>query len=117
MEVLLLNLLLPVIMFVGAMLLLWRYNKTKKISTGIKGLVALIVVGYLYTMALPSYLPKGTAPVMAKVPIEDKEVELKDKLRKPDLSKEEREKRVDELLTVRKEAAEILSKDNKEEKQ
>lgn len=68
----------------------------------------MVVVLMSYMLIQPSYLPKGKAPRIQGVVIEQKEVELKDNLSKPE------ERNIDKTITVREEVKEILN--NKEEK-
>ena len=87
-------------------------NQNKKVKIGVITMLLNIGFFFVYGMIQPSYLPKGTAPAMNKVPIEQREVVLQDRLLKP-MSEEDRQKRIDEIITVRNEVKEVLEKNKK----
>lgn len=114
--VLLFNLLVPLVLLVIAY---FGYKKVKQqTKTKDKFKFGFIYAGVAYFFIAfygavqPSYLPKGTAPAMSKVPIEHREVEIRDRLLKP-MSEEDRQKRVDEILTVRDEVKQVLEQNKK----
>lgn len=104
--VLLLNIITPVIVFVVALIGYHYYKKSKnKLLTIIKTLVIIIAVILTHSFVRPSYIPKGVAPKMPKIVIEEKEIEMQDNLSKP------KERNVNETLTVREEVKTILKED------
>lgn len=115
--VLLLNLLLPLLLLVILLFGYVRLGKkktyTEKVKTGALTLIAMIATILLYANIQPSYMPKGTVPNMSKVPITtNNEAIIQDRLLKP-MSEENRQKRVDEILTVRDEVKDVLKKNEK----
>ncbi len=75
--VLLLNLLLPaiilVICWVGSKYLKKAKTDQDKLFVVVKTIFAILFSAIIYSVLHPSYLPKGTAPAMSKVPIEHRE--------------------------------------------
>lgn len=103
--VIVLNVLLPVLLLSVLAAGMWRCNKTKNKWTVVKTGVIMVVVMMVYMLIQPSYLPKGKAPRMQGVTFEQKEVELKDNLSKPE------ERDINDTITVRKEVQEILKEE------
>lgn len=114
--VLLLNLLLPTIIlficWIGTKNFKRAVGDQAKIFSAVKTIFAILLVVFVYSTIQPSYLPKGAAPAMSKVPIEQREVVLQDRLLKP-MAEEDRQKRVDEILTVRDEVKQVLEQNKK----
>lgn len=103
--VIVLNVLLPVLLLSVLAAGMWRYNKTKNKWTVIKTGVIMIMVMMVYMLIQPSYLPKGKAPRMQGVTFEQKEVELKDNLSKPE------ERDINKTITVKEEVKNILKEE------
>lgn len=114
--VLLLNLLLPTIIlficWIGAKNFKKAVGDQAKIFSVVKTIFVILLVVFIYSTIQPSYLPKGTAPAMGKVPFENREVQVQDRLLKP-MSEEDRQKRVEEILTVRDEVKQVLEQNKK----
>lgn len=105
---LLLGLIIGVVMIGGY--LVYKRTKSPKVAPVVVSLVCLIVI--IYGNVQPSYMPKGTVPSMDRVPYDTEEYELQDLTVKP-LSKEDSQKRLDKILTVRDEVKEIIEKGEK----
>lgn len=106
--IILLNMLLALILTAIAAVGYFVYKKNKKISTIVVTVVAALLVVFIYSSIQPSYLPKGKAKPMPGVPLETYEkLEIKDISIKA-LSKEKRQERFDEIITVRKEVKAVL---------
>ncbi|MFM7812600.1 MAG: hypothetical protein ACKO7M_13065 [Acinetobacter junii] len=114
--VLFLNLLVPFVLLVIAYFGYKKVKQQTKTKDKFKFGFIYAGIGYFFIVVYgaiqPSYLPKGTAPAMSKVPIEQREVVLQDRLLKP-MSEEDRQKRVDEILTVRDEVKQVLEQNKK----
>jgi amino acid transporter len=114
--IIILNLLLPVILSFIAYI---GFRKSKKYESNydkckVGGITVgiMVLVFIVYSTIQPSYMPKGTAPVMSKVPIEHSDAVIQDRLLKP-MSEEDRQKRVDEIITVRDEVKQVLEQNKK----
>lgn len=106
--VLMLNFLLAALLILIALATYWRRKKGWKAAA--VGVASALFVTIVYANIQPSYLPKGKAPAMKRVPIEKPaEAKIEDRLLKP-MSEEDRQKRVDEIITVRSEVLEVLDK-------
>lgn len=104
--VLLLNIIVPVIVFVVALIGYHYYRKSKNKSlTFIKTSVIIVTVFLTHSFVRPSYIPKGDVPKMSKVVIEEKEIEMQDNLSKP------KERDINKTLTVREEVKTILKEE------
>jgi hypothetical protein len=111
--VLLLNLLSYAI---GGLILIAGYYHGKKTGKKAKSwaiaFVVMLLWNFLYTIARPSYLPKGTAAPMPRVPFEEiEEKPIQDRTKKPEMSTDERKQHFQETFTVREEVKEILKKE------
>lgn len=115
--VVLLNLALPLLIVVISSIGYYYFNKTrsqkKKIRIGVITMLLNIVFFLAYAMVQPSYMPKGKAPAMSKVPVEYTDAVIQDRLLKPRTEAEAQQK-VDELLTVREEAKKLLEESKKQ---
>lgn len=106
--VLVLNFLLAALLILIALVSYWNRKKGWKAAAW--GMGSALFVTIIYANIQPSYLPKGKVPVMKRVPYENPvEAEIEDRLLKP-MSEEDRQKRVDEIITVRSEISEVLNK-------
>lgn len=106
--VLMLNFLLAALLIFIALAAYWFRKKGWK--AGVAGVASALFVTIVYANIQPSYLPKGKAPAMKRVPIEKStEAKIEDRLLKP-MSEEDRQKRVDEIITVRSEVLEVIGK-------
>lgn len=103
--VIILNVLLPVLLLSVLAAGMWRYNKTKNKWTVVKTGVIMVGVMMSYMLIQPSYLPKGKVPRMQGVTFEQKEVELKDNLSKPE------ERDINKTITVKEEVKNILKEE------
>ena len=79
----------------------------------IKGIIVSTIVACaalaVYQGVQPSYIPKTGVPPMVRLEIEEpKDLQIEDRLLKPQLSTKEREERLDEITTVRSQVKEIL---------
>lgn len=115
--IVLLNLILPTLIL---LVLAVGYHYFKKARTQIKKqrvviitLFVAVLVVIVYGAIQPSYMPKGKAPVMSKVPVEYTDAVIQDRLLKP-RTEAEAQRKVDEMLTVREEAKKILKENNKQ---
>lgn len=70
---------------------------TKRVLALAAGTVAVIV---LLQAATPSYMPKAEVKRLPNPQFEQKEAEVEDRLKKPELSTEERQKRFDEKFNA-----------------
>lgn len=115
--VLLLNLLLPALLIIIFLIGLKKFNKetdnNKKIKNACVTLIIMLTVFIVYSNVQPSYLPKGSVPNLQKVPIElnsSKPVQNLTQGR----TDEQRQQRVEEIITVRDEVKRILEENNKD---
>jgi len=108
--ILLLNLALPILLLIIAIatVLFAKKSNNRSLTVG-KGLIAAFFVTLTYVSVQPSYMPKGKAPTMPRVPIEFEELQVQDRLLKP-MAEQERQQRVNELITVRDEVKAVLDK-------
>lgn len=106
--VLMLNFLLFALLSLIALVSYWNRKKGWKAAAA--GMASALFVTILYANIQPSYLPKGKVPAMKRVPYEKpSEAKIEDRLLKP-MSEEDRQKRVDEIITVRSEVLEVIGK-------
>lgn len=104
--VLMLNFLLASLLILIALVAYLNRNKGWKAAAA--GVASALFVTIVYANIQPSYLPKGKVPAMKRVPIENPaEAKIEDRLLKP-VSEEDRQKRVDEIITVRSEVLGVL---------
>lgn len=109
---LLLNAALPLMLLVIAIAtVMFAKGSNNRIITAIKGISCAAALIVVYGAIQPSYMPKGKAPAMAKVPIEYSDSVIQDRLLKP-ISAEDSQQKVDNMLTVRQEAKKILSENS-----
>lgn len=113
-----LNLLLPILIliicWIGSSKLKKAADDKTKIFVIVKTIFAIVITVVTYSMVQPSYMPKGKAPVMSKVPVEYTDAVIQDRLLKPRTEAEAQQK-VDEMLTVRDEAKKILEDSKKKD--
>ena len=110
--VLLFNLALPITLLIIAATGWWRFNRAaNKKAVIVVTATVMAAVTILYANIQPSYMPKGKAPAMVRMPLEQKDTQLNDLLLKP-LPAEERQQRVNELITVREEVKAVLAEKN-----
>ena len=78
----------------------------------------LVVMGIItligYQSYTPSHMPKGKVPVSVIAPFEKSDAVIEDRNKKPDLTKEEREERLDNLLDWREQVNPNKEKENEE---
>jgi hypothetical protein len=113
--IVILNLLLPVILATIAYVGFRNSKKYESIFDKCKvggitvGIMVLVFI--VYSTIQPSYMPKGGVPNMSRVPIEHSDAVMQDRLLKP-MSEEDRQKRVEEIITVREEVKAVLEKND-----
>lgn len=106
---LLLNFVLPLLVVI-CITIGWGYSKYYKSKPkGILiGLAWFAMLFFIYSKIQPSYLPKGKVPVMSEPIFEtSSDISIEDRVLKPALNEKEREERLDNLLTFKKEVKQI----------
>lgn len=113
--------LLNYVIYIVLLIILWlgvkAYKKAdntkKKKVVALKYVAIALFTNGIYVTVQPSLLPKGTVPVIQKVPLLNEEVVLQDRLLKPASdSKQVLEKE----LTYKKEIKQLLKENNSKEK-
>lgn len=100
---------LPIIIVLASVLGGYLAFKKYGVKGAILSAIAAFLLLALYTNIQPSYLPKGTVPALSRVPIEQPKVrDIENRLKEP-MSEEQRQQRVDEIITVRDEIKHILA--------
>lgn len=107
---LLLNLLLPALTALAIAFGIYTWKRTANYKTVVtRALIPYLTALLIYSMAQPSYMPKGEVPKMRRMPVIFQDnLAIEDNLLKPDSDHAER---IDKALDARHQIDKILSDD------
>lgn len=97
--------------YIIGMYFVWKAYKKKDIKAVIIAVVLTVVLGVLYNLVQPSYIPKTTVQPLQRYNVEKThEPEIRDITLKPRMNTEEREEHFNNILSYKKDVQEILNK-------
>jgi hypothetical protein len=98
------------LLLIGYITYLFVKGSKNKPVTAMKGALVMLVFSLVYSMIQPSYIPKTEVKALPKVPEAlVKDIPVENRLLSP-MQKEERQERVEALLTNKDEVKDILNK-------